>query len=230
MRPTIVGKAEPAERVGPVHEMRVKAVGAEPGSSRAVLLQETHGLHPLLPVWIGAAEATAIAVEQHRVPTPPRPMTHQLIAHVVASFGRRLQQVHVTALRDNIFHAELILDRDTRVSARVSDAIALALHLGIPIHAEGTVLDPAAVTNPATHRGATTANPTKSSSFAGSSTPPPPSTSTPTVGCRAFLAGSEDCPREGLPGPLRPIAGEQTVAEPAGDLVPGMQTNGLWGT
>jgi bifunctional DNase/RNase len=131
--------------------MRVRAVGAEPGASRAVLLlQEAHGEHRLLPVWIGAAEATAIAVEQHGVPTP-RPMTHQLIAQVVASFGRRLEQVRITALRDSIFHAELILDRDTRVSARVSDAIALALHLNIPIHAEDTVLDTAAVTDPATH-------------------------------------------------------------------------------
>jgi len=55
--------------------------------------------------------------------------------------------VQVTAVRDNIFYAELVLDQDTRVSARVSDAVALALHLGIPIHAEDTVLDAAAVTN-----------------------------------------------------------------------------------
>ena len=55
--------------------------------------------------------------------------------------------MRITDLRDSVFHAELILDRDTRLSARVSDAVALALHLGIPIHAEDTVLDAAAVTN-----------------------------------------------------------------------------------
>ena len=55
--------------------------------------------------------------------------------------------MRITNLRDSVFHAELILDRDTRLSARVSDAVALALHLGIPIHAEDTVLDAAAVTN-----------------------------------------------------------------------------------
>ena len=48
-------------------------------------------------------------------------------------------------MRDNTFHAELILDHNTRVSARVSDAIALALHLDVPIHAEDTVLDAAAI-------------------------------------------------------------------------------------
>ena len=130
-----------------MHEMRVMAVGMEPGASRPVLLlEEANGDHRLLPVWIGAAEANAITLEQHGI-SGPRPMTHQLIGHVLSAFGRRLERVRVTEVRDNIFYAELILDRDTRVSARVSDAVALALHLGIPIDAEDTVLDAAAVTN-----------------------------------------------------------------------------------
>jgi uncharacterized protein len=128
-----------------VSEMRVMGVGVESGASRPVLLlQETGGNHRLLPVWIGMAEANAITLEQHRVPAP-RPMTHQLIGDVVDAFGRHLQQVRITEVRDKIFYAELILDQNTRVSARVSDAIALALHLGVPIHAEDTVLDLAAV-------------------------------------------------------------------------------------
>ena len=76
-------------------------------------------------------------------------MTHQLIGDVLDAFGRRLEQVRITEVRDNIFYAELILDQNTRVSARVSDAIALALHLGVPIHAEDTVLDAAAVAHTA---------------------------------------------------------------------------------
>src|SRR5215213_8239647 len=132
-----------------VHEMRVRAVGVEPGTYRPVLLlEEARGDHRLLPVWIGAAEANAITLEQRGI-SGPRPMTHQLIGHVLTAFGRRLERVRVTEVRDNIFYAELVLDRDTRVSARVSDAIALALHLGIPIHAEDTVLDAAAVANTA---------------------------------------------------------------------------------
>jgi uncharacterized protein len=129
--------------------MRVKALGVESGVIRPVLLlQEASGDHRLLPVWIGIAEANAIRVEQQRVALP-RPMTHQLIGDVLDAFGRELQQVRITELRDNIFHAELILDRNTRVSARVSDAIALALHLGVPIHAEDTVLDAAAIADTA---------------------------------------------------------------------------------
>jgi bifunctional DNase/RNase len=129
--------------------MRVKALGVESGVFRPVLLlQEASGDHRLLPVWIGTAEANAIRVEQQGVALP-RPMTHQLIGDVLDAFGRELQQVRITELRDNIFHGELILDRNTRVSARVSDAIALALHLGVPIHAEDTVLDAAAIADTA---------------------------------------------------------------------------------
>src|SRR5689334_23209865 len=132
-----------------VGEMRVMAVGVEPGARRPVLLlQEASGDHRLLPVWIGIAEANAITVEQHRV-SLPRPITHQLIGDVLDAFGRQLQQVRITEVRDNIFYAELILDQNTRVSARVSDAIALALHLGVPIHAEDTVLTTAAVAHTA---------------------------------------------------------------------------------
>ena len=134
-------------------EMRVMAIGVEPGAYRPVLLlEESSGDHRLLPVWIGPAEANAITMEQRGI-SGPRPITHQLIGHVLAALGRRLEQVQITEVRDNIFYAELILDKNTRVSARVSDAVALALHLGIPIHAEDTVLDAAAVTNTITRLG-----------------------------------------------------------------------------
>jgi uncharacterized protein len=145
------GQAGRAEGGGgpQVAEMRVMAVGVESGAARPVLLlQEAGGDHRLLPVWIGVAEANAITVEQHHVALP-RPMAHQLIGDVLDALGRRLEQVLITEVRDNIFYAELILDQNTRVSARVSDAIALALHLGVPIHAEDTVLDTTAVAHTA---------------------------------------------------------------------------------
>jgi uncharacterized protein len=129
--------------------MRVMAVGVESGALRPVLvLQEASGDHRLLPVWIGTAEANAITVEQQHV-SLPRPITHQLIGDVLEALGRRLEQVRITEVRDNVFYAELILDQNTKVSARVSDAIALALHLGVAIHAEDSVLDTAAVAHTA---------------------------------------------------------------------------------
>ncbi len=128
-------------------EIRIRAVGVDARASQPVLLlEETSGERRLLPIWIGPAEANAILLEQQGI-SGPRPMTHQLIGNIVTSFGRRLERVCITAVRDNVFYAELIFDRDARVSARVSDAVALAVHLGVPIRVEDTVLDAAAVRN-----------------------------------------------------------------------------------
>ncbi|MFC5995799.1 bifunctional nuclease family protein [Pseudonocardia hispaniensis] len=125
--------------------MRVVAVGLDPRESHPVLLlQEATGRQRVLPVCVGLPEATAIELERQHV-VAPRPVTHQLIANVIRSAGRRLEHVRITALRDSIFHAELVLDQGTRVSARVSDAVTLALHLDVPIQAEEVVLEEAAL-------------------------------------------------------------------------------------
>src|SRR5439155_9258063 len=111
-----------------------------------LLLQETGGQRRVLPVWVGVPEATAIELARRRVELP-RPQTHQLILDVVRSFNRRLQLVRITMLRDSVFHAELVFDGEIRVSARVSDAVAMALHVDVRIEAEDAVLDEAAVTD-----------------------------------------------------------------------------------
>lgn len=64
-----------------------------------------------------------------------------------ASEEQRLEQVRITMVRDSVFHAELIFDGDVRVSSRVSDAVALALHLDVPITAEDSVLDEVGLAN-----------------------------------------------------------------------------------
>ncbi len=121
------------------------ALGRDPMAVQPVLLlQETGGRRRVLPVWVGVPEATAIELARRRVELP-RPQTHQLILDVVRSFGRELQLVRLTMLRDSIFHAELVFDGDIRVSSRVSDAVAMALHVDVRIEAEDAVLDEAAV-------------------------------------------------------------------------------------
>jgi uncharacterized protein len=139
------GRSDP-KGVSVVQEMRVVALGRDPMAVQPVLLlQETAGRRRILPVWVGVPEATAIELARQHIEMP-RPQTHQLLIDVVRAFGRRLEQVRITMLRDSVFHAELVLDGDTRVSARVSDAVAIALHVGVPIQAEEAVLDEAAVT------------------------------------------------------------------------------------
>jgi uncharacterized protein len=125
--------------------MRVVALGRDPMAVQPVLLlQETGGRRRILPVWVGVPEATAIELARRHVELP-RPQTHQLILNVVRAFDRQLQLVRITTLQDSVFHAELVFDGDTRVSARVSDAVAVALHVDVRIEAEDDVLDEAAV-------------------------------------------------------------------------------------
>jgi len=123
-----------------MREMRVVGVRVElPANQPILLLRETEGDHRYLPIWIGSVEATAIALEQQGV-KPPRPLTHDLLKEIISALGRELEQVRITYLQEGTFYAELVFDGDVRVSARPSDSIALALRIGVPIHAEEAVL------------------------------------------------------------------------------------------
>jgi uncharacterized protein len=129
-----------------VIEMELVGVRVElPANQPIVLLKERSGTR-YLPIWIGAVEATAIAFALQGVETP-RPLTHDLFVQVLRDLGAELRAVHVTDLRDGTFYAELHLEaggRTTTVSARPSDAIALASRLGdVPIFGAETVLDEA---------------------------------------------------------------------------------------
>ena len=117
-----------------------------PSNQPIVLLRESNG-ERYLPIWIGAAEATAIAFAQQGV-LPPRPLTHDLLADIVGALGRQLTEVQITDLNDGIFYANLVFDDGTNVSARPSDAIALALRTGTSIFASDEVLDTAAIDLP----------------------------------------------------------------------------------
>ncbi|MBV9844397.1 MAG: bifunctional nuclease family protein [Kutzneria sp.] len=120
-------------------EMRVVGVRVElPANSPILLLREADG-DRYLPIWIGQAEATAIAIEQQGV-RPSRPLTHDLLKDVISALGRELEQVRIVDLQEGTYFAELVFDGDVRVSARPSDSIALALRVGVPIHAEESVL------------------------------------------------------------------------------------------
>jgi uncharacterized protein len=116
-----------------------------PANQPIVLLKERSGTR-YLPIWIGAVEATAIAFALQGVETP-RPLTHDLFVQVLGELGAELSAVHVTDLRDGTFYAELHLTaagKTTTVSARPSDAIALASRLGnVPIFGAEGVLEEA---------------------------------------------------------------------------------------
>jgi bifunctional DNase/RNase len=121
--------------------MQVLAIGLDTQRGTPLLLvAEQGGRQRALPLSIGVAEAVAIQVALRGI-KPPRPPTHQLIAEVITALGTELDHVELTALRDNVFHADLVLADDVRVSARPSDAVALALHADRPIRATDELLD-----------------------------------------------------------------------------------------
>ena len=124
--------------------MQVVGVRIEmPSNQPIVLLKEIDGVR-FLPIWVGAVEATAIAFAQQGV-IPPRPLTHDLMQDIVESLDATLTAVQVTAMEEGIFMASLLI-RDPNgnavsVSARPSDAIALALRTHSNILADSDLLD-----------------------------------------------------------------------------------------
>jgi bifunctional DNase/RNase len=124
--------------------MRVVGIRVElPGNQPVVLLREEDGAR-YLPIWIGAVEASAIAFQQQGMQTV-RPLTHDLLKDVIDAFGAHLEEVHITEMRDDIYFAELRFSGGVSVSARPSDAIALALRTGTPILGTDDVLDTAGI-------------------------------------------------------------------------------------
>ena len=117
-----------------------------PSNQPIVLLKELDGVR-YLPIWLGAAEATAIAFAQQGV-LPPRPLTHDLFKNVLDSLKVNLQTVYLTELKDGVFYAQLNFGEGESISARPSDAIALALRTGSPILASEALLEEAGIEIP----------------------------------------------------------------------------------
>ena len=130
-----------------MNQLDVVGVRVEmPSNQPIVLLRERDG-ERYLPIWIGAVEATAIAFAQQGV-EPARPLTHDLLKDVILALDRAVSKIQITDLRDGIFFAELHFADGVVVSARPSDAIALALRTGSPIYTDQEVLDEAGIVIP----------------------------------------------------------------------------------
>jgi bifunctional DNase/RNase len=129
---------EPVELIGVRMEM--------PTNTPIVLLRQT-GTTTYLPIWIGAVEASAIAFAQQGV-VPPRPLTHDLLVDVLTALDVQVSSIEITALEEGVFYAEVVLSNDVRVSARPSDAIAVAVRTDAPILADPQVLIDAGIELP----------------------------------------------------------------------------------
>jgi bifunctional DNase/RNase len=130
-----------------VRELDVVGVRVEMPSNQPIVLLRERGGDRYLPIWVGTSEASAIAFAQQGV-VPPRPLTHDLMKDLITAFGRRLEEVRIIAIRDNVFHAELVFDGGLTVGSRSSDAIALALRTNTRIVGADSVLEEGGVAVP----------------------------------------------------------------------------------
>jgi bifunctional DNase/RNase len=126
-----------------VIEVRVAHLGLDKTTNTpVVILQEQNG-ERVLPIWIGPAEASAIAMELAGMKFA-RPLTHDLLKQVIVGLGADLRKVIITKVQDNTYYAELHIyrgDAIVNIDARPSDSIALALRLKAPIFTSDELLE-----------------------------------------------------------------------------------------
>ncbi len=123
-------------------EMKIRGLMMDPVTNMPIVILKDIGSDSVLPIWVGVAEANAIALEIEKVSTP-RPMTHDLIKNVLTGLDTQVHKVVVTELREDTFYAVIWLERNGQVisvDSRPSDALALALRMDCPIFVEDEVL------------------------------------------------------------------------------------------
>lgn len=125
-------------------EVKIGALIMDPNTNTPIVVLKGIDSETVLPIWVGAFEANAIALEIEKV-VPQRPMTHDLLRNVIVECQLTATSVIVTDLHDNTFYARIeLLDAKGEamsLDARPSDAIALALRLDCPIYVEQRVID-----------------------------------------------------------------------------------------
>ena len=124
-------------------EVKIRALMMDPQSGTPIIILKDVQSDTMLPIWVGAYEANAIALEIEKI-APPRPMTHDLLRNLIVELGVHVERVVVTSLRDNTFFAVIEMrnsEGDRMVlDSRPSDAIALALRADCPIYVDMEVI------------------------------------------------------------------------------------------
>ena len=116
----------------------------DPNTNTPIVVLKGIESETVLPIWVGAFEANAIALEVEKI-VPQRPMTHDLLKNLVMECGLTASRVVITDLLDNTFYASIEFTDENgdpmMLDSRPSDAIALALRLDCPIFVRQRVLD-----------------------------------------------------------------------------------------
>ncbi len=148
--------------MGRLVEMVVESVRVHMLSNRHVVILKDSERDRYLPIWIGAWEASAIAMRLQGLKAE-RPLTHDLFTAALEGVGARIDRIVISALADETYHARLVLDvggRSVELDARPSDCVALAVRNETRILVDEEVLDQAALSgNPDEGPGAADGRP-----------------------------------------------------------------------
>lgn len=124
-------------------EVKIRALMMDPNSGTPIIILKDVNSDTMLPIWVGAYEANAIALEIEKI-APQRPMTHDLLRNLIVEMGASVERVVVTELRDNTFFAIIEMRSSDgtpmMLDSRPSDAIALALRADCPIYVDMEVI------------------------------------------------------------------------------------------
>jgi len=125
-------------------EVKIGALIMDPNTNNPIVVLKGVDSESILPIWVGAYEANAIALEIEKI-VPQRPMTHDLLRNLIVETGLKVARVIINDLRENTFYALIEMsdekEKTITLDARPSDAIALALRLDCAIFVEQKVLD-----------------------------------------------------------------------------------------
>ncbi len=131
-------------------QVRVAGVGMDDAGQHVLLLKpldDPSGEGSVLPIWIGALEATSIMIAVEGAPVP-RPLAHDLMQSLLDSVDAEVNRVEVTRLDDGTYYAEITLTTPAGrrvLDARPSDAVALACRVKAPLWVADAVLAEAGV-------------------------------------------------------------------------------------
>lgn len=116
-------------------EAKIEGLALDVTTNTPVVVLAPEAIEKVLPIWIGHAEAWAIAMELSGVPAN-RPMTHDLLKRVLGALNATVTRVEITELKEQTFYALIHIVSDGKeqtIDARPSDSLALALKTGARI-------------------------------------------------------------------------------------------------
>lgn len=125
-------------------EMFVTGIALDVRNNHPLVILNDASKKRALPIWIGHAEAQAIAraLEDFE---PERPLTHDLMVNMIEGIGHKIHHIEINDLNDNTYFSSIVLENSigefTPIDSRPSDAIAISLRVDCPILISEKVFD-----------------------------------------------------------------------------------------